>query len=92
MSWAWQPYKPSVSGAETTDAATVYVDIQGSSVELREIVDSATAYVDVQPSSIELREVSDAATVYVDVQPSGIETIGLAAVRYPYIGGGYYPV
>lgn len=58
-----------------TDDATVYVDIQASSVEIFEAVDSAEVYTDIQVSSVEEYGTTDSAEVYVDIQASGTDTI-----------------
>lgn len=55
------------------DAATVYLDLQVSSVQVFEAVDAATVLVDLQTSAVEAVQRIDAATVYLNLQSLGGE-------------------
>lgn len=55
------------------DSATVYLDLQPSSVDSFEGIDATTVLVDLQASGVEFREQTDAGTVYLDMQPLGGE-------------------
>lgn len=71
---AIEEYVP-VGGIETTDSATVPLDLQTSGIEYitHETLDSATAAVDLQVATTEEYTRLDAAEVLVDLQPSGTE-------------------
>lgn len=59
--------------ATTTDAATIYVDIDVASIEIAEFADSNTVYVDVSLTSVELIEAVDSSTAYVDIDLTSTE-------------------
>lgn len=64
---------PGDVATETTDAATVYIDIQVSGVDDLPGVDAATILVDIQASAVEAAQLVDAATVYIDITNTGGE-------------------
>lgn len=69
----WNANPPAGGGTETTDSATVPLDLQASGTELAERVDLATIPLDLVASGIENAQFADAATIVLTLTPSGVE-------------------